>query len=626
MHPQRASTLISGRLFFHMADPTVKPPIPIVPVKSEPIKPGAEPAKKPNPGVPLANPKVGKADRFASMTPEQLKAVQSDNVIHLGKLETSQPTGTAVGASNDPPPGPRYKTYIEVKIANKTYTNLDGDFLGSPKVVSATRQYSHARILLNDLDEEILKNTSDQSDCEVIIGFADGEKRTKLKGKVWSIGRIPPDTTVIMIVDPSAGLKGSTNATNSAAEKPSELERPESEKIDPHKLALALKKGKTDPKKVAEALADPKKAANEGKTLKFGSASSSLTKPEEEKPDLSPVTPQEKVTAEPKEEGKFQATFKGQSPSFDKLMDKVKEASALASGKLNYSTAERLSFTGGAGDSRLKFQNITDFNGSKGGEVLLGAGKGHAAALEAILQGDVIVVPNGDTMKQVGPGQGEPSGVILDYANNRAVFIGRPEITKRSPLQLSSGQGAITVVSPNIEQKTVNGATVATTGKPAQHPTGIVKIPSKGDIKLADPLSPGCPYTWGDMTRQGKFVKDLNPEHIEGAVKMSQYLTQWTAETGGTKWEITSWFRPGWYNVQVASSGANGPHTHGSAVDCWFEGYMKFYDKLDASWDHGVAISPAGSPPGEFMHIDLIPPPKRRWPYSRLSYTSTGLF
>lgn len=602
-----------GVFFIPMVDLTAKPPIPTVPPKTDPIAPGAEPAKKPNPGVELANPKPGKADRFSSMTPEQLKAVQTDKAIDLGKLATAPPKGSAVGAANDPPPGPRYKTYIEVKIANKTYTNLDGDFLGSPKVVSATRQYSHARILLNDLDEEILKNTSDQSDCEVIIGFADGEKRTKLKGKIWSIGRIPPDTTVIMIVDPSAGLKGSTSATNSAAEKPSELERPESEKIDPHKLAVALKKGKMDPKKVAQELADPKKAAGANKTSKFGGAGA--TKPEEEKPDLSPVKPPEKTAAEPQKEEQFQATFKGQSPTFDKLMDRVKEVSKLSAGsKLNYSTAERLSFTGGNAGEHLKFQNSTDFSGSKGGEVLLGTGKGHAAALEAILQGDVIVVPQGDTMKQVGPGQGEPSGVILDYANNRAVFIGKPEITKRSPLQLSSGQGAITVVSPNIEQKTVNGATVATTGKPAQHPTGNVKIPTIGDIKLADPLSPGCPYTWGDMTREGKFTQDLKPEHIEGAVKMSQYLTQWTQETGGKRWEITSWFRPSWYNVKVASSGANGPHTHGSAVDFWFEGYQKFHDKLEGSWEYGLAISP-GCPSGEFCHVDLIGPPKRRWSY-----------
>lgn len=595
-----------------MADLTAKPPIPTVPPKTNPIAPGTEPAKKPNPGVELANPKPGKADRFAKMTPEQLKAVQTDKAIDLGKLATAPPKGSAVGAANDPPPGPRYKTYFEVKIANKTYTNLDGDFLGSPKVVSATRQYSHARILLNDLDEEILKNTSDQSDCEVIIGFADGEKRTKLKGKIWSIGRIPPDCTVIMIVDPSAGLKGSTSLTNSAAEKPSELDRPESEKLDPNKIAQQLKKGKLDPAKVAEGIADPKKAAGANKQSKFsGSAASE----EESKPDLSPVKPLEKTATEPKPEEKFQASFQGQSPSFDKLMDKIKDASAKAVGdKLSYSTAERVSFTGGPGDSRLKFQNSTDFKATKGGEILLGASPGHAAALEAIMQGDVIVVPQGDTMKQVAPGQGEPSGVILDYANNRAVFIGKPEITKRSPLQLSSGQGSITVVAPNIEQKTVNGATVATTGKPAQHPTGNVKIPGKGDIKLADPLSPGCPYTWGDMTREGKFVDDLKPEHIEGAVKMSQYLTQFTAETGGKRWEITSWFRPSWYNVKVASSGANGPHTHGSAVDFWFEGYQKFYDSKEGSWEYGLAISP-GCPSGEFCHIDLIGPPKRRWTY-----------
>jgi hypothetical protein len=606
-----------------MTDSTAKPPIPTVQPISNPIAPTPEPDKKPNPGVQLANPKPGKADRFASMTPEQLKAVQTDKAVDLGKLATATKIpGTLVGAANDPPPGPRYKTYIAVRIANKTYTNLDGDFLGSPKIVSPTRQYAHAKIMLNDPDEKIFKDTSDQSECEVIIGFADGEKRTKLKGKIWSIGRIPPDCTVIMIVDPSAGLKGSASGTNSAAEKPSD--RPESTKTDAAKYwedMVTPKKEELDPfSKIAAELANPQKASN-------ANGSSGTAQKPEEKPDLSPIKPPEKTAVDGTKDEKFQASFKGQSPTFDKLMDKVKEVSSQATDKkLSYPTAERLSFTGASSDSRLKFQNSTKFDATKGGEILLGASPGHTAALEAILQGDVIVVPQGDTLKQVGPGQGEPSGVILDYANNRAVFIGKPEITKRSPLQLSSGQGAITVVAPNVENKTVSGATVATPGKPAQHPTGNVKIPNKGDIKLADPLSPGCPYTWGDMTREGEFVPDLKPEHIEGAVKMSQYLTQWTAETGGEKWMITSWFRPSWYNLKVASSGANGPHTHGSAVDFWFEGFIKFYDKLDPSWPHGVAIAPAGSPCGEFCHVDLVPSPMRRWAYSHLSYTVTGLF
>jgi hypothetical protein len=586
-----------------MADSTAKLPIPTVQPATNPIVPNIELAQKPNFSDALANNnlKLGKPNTFSPLTSEELKTIESDNNVDLtkGTLSNLKAPGTLVGAANDPPPGPRYKTYIEVKIANKTYTNLDGDFLGSPKIKSSTRQYSHAEIKLNDPDEKIFKETSDQSECEVIIGFADGEKRTKLKGKIWSIGRIPPDCTVIMIVDPSAGLKGSTNTTNSAAEKPSD--RPESTKTDAAKYwedMVTPKKEDLDPfSKIAAELAKPNKTSNTQEN-----SGNATEKPKE-------------VVAASKDNEKFQASFKGQSPTFDKLIDKVKEFSTKAKGDTaSYPTAERLSFTGASSETRLKFQNSTKFEASKGGEILLAASPGHAAALEAIMQGDVIVVPNGNTLKQVGPGQGEDSGVVVDYANNRAVFIGKPEITKRSPLQLSSGQGAITVVAPNIEQKTVNGATVVTPGKPAQHPTGNVKIPTKGDIKLDDPLSPGCPYTWGQMTRQGEFVPDLKPEHIEGAVKMSQYLTQFTAETGGTKWEITSWFRPSWYNLKVASSGANGPHTYGSAVDFWFEGYQKFYDKMEPSWEYGLAIS-AGCPSGEFCHIDLIGPPKRRWSY-----------
>jgi hypothetical protein len=348
-----------GVLFICMADPTTNPPIPTVQPKTEPIKPGAAPEKKPNPGVALANPKPGKADKFSSMSPEQLKATETGKAIDLGKLGSAV-KATPAGASKDPPPGPRYKTYIKVKIANQTYTNLDGDFLGSPKVVSATRQYSHARILLNDPDEKILKETSDQSDCEVIIGFADGEKRTKLKGKPWSIGRIPPDTTVIMIVDPSAGIKGSANATNSAAEKPSD--RPESEKTDASKYWESIvtpKEEELDPfSKIAAELADPKKVT--GKKA----STNTVTGDSAKKPDLSPVKPPEKTAATANEE-KFQATFKGQSPTFDKLMDKVKEVGQIANkNKLNYSTAERLSFTGANSESRLKFQKAIRSNRS----------------------------------------------------------------------------------------------------------------------------------------------------------------------------------------------------------------------------------------------------------------------
>lgn len=245
------------------------------------------------------------------------------------------------------------------------------------------------------------------------------------------------------------------------------------------------------------------------------------------------------------------------------------------------------------------------------------------AATEAAKVGEVIVA-DGSTIKQIGPGQGPSSGLTLSWKEHRAAFIRPPTVTRKTPLQLQGPAGALTVTGWSPNDKQVMGATVVTPSAPSVHPTGVISVPQWQDIKLSDPITPGSPYTWADATRNGERVPE-NQGVVEGIIKIAQVITQFTAEVGKGKWEITSWYRDPATNQAVSSSGANGPHTTGTAIDFWFEpsALIAFHEKLDASWEGGVAIHPGvydGS--GGFVHIDMIGHPqgvpgsaRRRWSY-----------
>jgi len=255
----------------------------------------------------------------------------------------------------------------------------------------------------------------------------------------------------------------------------------------------------------------------------------------------------------------------------------------------------------------LKFAKDTKFATAEQGQSRLQKSDLQAATQSAAEQGDVVVT-RGNTVRQVQPGRGEPSGLVLDYQANRAAFVGRPEVLKRTPLQLMSGYGAIAVTGWNANDKRSVGATVVVPGAASVHPTGNIAVPEWGQIAISDPIFPGCLYTWGDATKNGSRVPE-NKAIMEGIIKIAQTLQQLTEQyNNGSKFRVNSWYRNPAANA-AAGGATNSRHLSGDAVDFVGGNWQQVFRALSTSYDGGLGD---GRHIG-FIHIDRGS--KRRWGY-----------
>ena len=305
--------------------------------------------------------------------------------------------------------------------------------------------------------------------------------------------------------------------------------------------------------------------------------------------------------------------FTSASDSLLKTMRQAGEKNPLVS------TSSVLETATGFADLKIKQENPLSI--PQAGEVQGQKSSLSVALVRAIMQGSTIVV-KGNLIEEVAPGQGKDSGVILDYAENRAAFIGSPIIRKKTGVALQSGYGAITVKGWNVNDKGVVSATVNNPAPVTQHPTGQIQAPEWGTIKLADPIIPGCPYTWGLATREGSRVPE-SKEVMQGIVDVCTVLWDLTKKLGLSSVEVTSWYRDPATNIEQSSTGATGPHTTGSAVDFGCVGMVKLHDSMydrENGWKGGLAIHPHAREDESrgFIHIDCIysDPPYRRWNYN----------
>lgn len=329
------------------------------------------------------------------------------------------------------------------------------------------------------------------------------------------------------------------------------------------------------------------------------------TTPEVKKSDRKPLAPSataetEKQQQQPVQEKLAIPTSNNASANFQEKMAKISERSPR---EQNLNTGLFTKAT----DLKINDKSLFKLTGA--GNVSVSQTMLEAAQKDAALKGQTIIA-RGNTVTQSAPGGGSPSGVVLDYQANRAAFID-VSVKRRMGVQLQSGFGAITVKGFNVNDKTVVSATAVSTQPPKQHPTGIIQAPEWGTIKLADPIVPGSPYTWGIATRNGERVPP--DKNVMGEIiKIAQVITPLTAKTVGAdkSWNITSWYRDPAAN-SAAGSSAGSWHLRGGAVDFYFEtngGEMGLHRELDGSYDGGLAVSP-----GSFVHIDVGP--NRRWTY-----------
>lgn len=501
--------------------------------------------------------------------PADLKAQATAQAADAKAKEKGKETKKDVENKDDN----RYRVWFRVKIGKLEFLNLKGDFLGQPYIRLSTYQHSQLKLVINDPDDKLRLEIAKQQDVEVELGFVDGERKNVFVGKLYSIGRRPPDGTEILAVDPSFQMQQQTGSSvQFAAEQPV--------------TAQTTTSGDKKDDKTGQAATNTTPAAATGTAT----------------PPTNTTTQPQAVTV-PKVDLSQNQAIALNTKDTKALQTQVSKAATA--GQKTTTVAEQFA----AQHPNLKFANSTPSATGAVGSVRVQQNQMQAAQQQAILQGDAVVT-RGNTVRQVAPGAADPSGVVLDYNSNRSAFIGKPVIFKRTGLQLQSGMGALTVQGWDVNGKQTVGATVVTPGAAPEHPTGVIAVPDWGSLNLSQPIVPGSMYTWNDATKNGTRVPD---KQIMGRIiAIAQAITPLTEKTvgKGNKWTITSWYRDPRANAD-AGGASQSRHLVGDAVDFYYEvngTEVTLFRELEPTWKGGLAIKH-----GSFVHLDLGT--QRRWTY-----------
>jgi hypothetical protein len=486
-----------------------------------------------------------------------------------------------------------------------TFTNLNGDFLGRTEIRLSTANHNTAKFVLHDPKDQYRNIIPKLKNVEIVLGFVEGYKRNVFVGVVLSVGRVFPNGTLVEVIDPSYDLKTpapNVAVTNLAADSSTPTPPIQGAATDPAQM-LKDKKAAASPSS-ATTPTTQNTTANTAKPADSKSASSTIPagsiapNPNQspQKASTTQQTPTAGTQQTPATQTPTTSTALGSTPptGTDLLTEIQKSSSTQSLGQKFVSSSS----------TNLKFSDKTNpLTVQKMGQIQLQQAKLSAASAEAALKGNVLVV-RGNTMSEVSPGQGESSGIILDYKGNPAAFIGSPIIKKRSEVHLQGPAGGVQVRGWNPQTKQLTEGVAYTPATPVQHPTGIIKPPEWSAIKINDPIVPGSPYTWGDATKNGRRVPQ-SKEIMGGIIRICVIITGFTTKTGQKKWTINSWYRDPVSN-RNADGATNSRHLYGDAVDVVFPGYEALFKELWADgqggsggWQGGIAAKR-----GVFMHID----------------------
>ena len=298
-------------------------------------------------------------------------------------------------------------------------------------------------------------------------------------------------------------------------------------------------------------------------------------------------------------------------------LNKLKQASeVLQQGQRSPSDAAKMvEAKKGSANVASSDRSVTDVGGA--GKIQADQSALEQVTAEARAKGDEVAV-RGNTLEQVSPGNEKSSGVVLNYATSRDLFVGTPRVVKRSGIQLKSGFGALTVQGFSVSGKQMVGATVVTPGGMPTPPSGPINVPEWGLVKASDPIYPGSLYTWGDATKNMRRVPGRGDparsgkkimERIAAIAHVMDELSKRFKQ--GSKLRFSSWYRDPASN-RAAGGASRSRHLEGDAVDITDAVRDKIYNTLKSEGWHktrgGLAISP-----GSFTHVDLGSP--RTWNY-----------
>jgi hypothetical protein len=563
----------------------------------------------------------------------------------------------------------RLKPQLLIEIGSVTLDSLNGDFLGSPILRMAT--YEHCTLNCNILDTtgEIFEQLSSETKAVVYVGFGDGELKKKFTGEKIKLGRIPPDATYLQLVDSSYKMSGSSgNSVISAGEVPDDSKATESDDGSDRKIidTLTGKAGRFPESKDGEKMANGEEFSSteaiashrelsmgtECRVTNTANEKSVLVKIADKGPFVPGLLTQlSKLAADeielPEDDftevkievlGDEQSEKSEEQEEIEQKDDDVSSAEILEEPEQSSPTTlggliDGFSSTLKKRDSEatkkpsianliasntpgVKFVTSDEWKIDEAGTAQIGTTNMNKAILDAVKQGNVVVTKRDGAVVEVAPGDAPKSGVKIDYHKNRESFIGKPLCYRRSPIDLKSGYGAVTVSGFSASDGSVVSATVASSDSPAAlKPGQKIDVPRWGEVELSEAIYPGCVYTWGDATRNGERVPE-SQEVMEGIVSIAQKFQEEIIskyENGNpVKWQINSWYRDPVSNAAAGGSSSSF-HMSGAAIDFYPPGgnaqMNVIYDDLEPTWDGGLGD---GRHIG-FIHVDTGS--NRRWGY-----------
>jgi len=596
----------------------------------------------------------------------------------------------------DPNEGTRLKPQLRVKIGTHIFDSQTGDFLGRWTLELSSYRHHTFKCVIHDPLAEAYQRIKGEKDIEVEIGFADGIRPNLFIGKLYFVGRIPPDGTEIEAVDPAFQMQANTGSAIQQAgegsvgaglENSDEMvdglkivdtfegeasvygdgdgfdgkKTASGEIFDPTKMTAAHKEldfgtkcrvtnSENDKSVVVtindrgpysgDRIIDLSKAAGDEieiteaghgkvKVEVLGDAASEQSEEQKEEESSESVVEQGTEESQQKPQGlglnsltdpSALASTPETSSLMDSFQDLIRQKDSATNAAIKTPTPS-FAISLGYKFPQLKIDPTSALTRGDKGSIQVGQSFMNSAQMDALLEGKIII-SRGNTVQEITPGKAPKTGITIDFDRDRNAFVGSPRIHRKKDVQLQSGFGALTVQGYSVNDASVVSATVNTTA-PAQPlaPGAEIDVPQWGQIKLEDPIFPGCPWTWAVATRNGERVPE-NQSVMEGIVSIAQALqaVMEQFESSADLWYITSWYRD-----PVANSNAGGAvgsqHLSGRAVDFYINhpqgGYnddllYKIQDWAVANWKGGVG---RGVATRGFLHLDTRPNETVAWDY-----------
>jgi Peptidase M15 len=390
----------------------------------------------------------------------------------------------------------------------------------------------------------------------------------KLVGKAYRIGRRMPDGIVLEIVDMSSAAQSTaptiTNSTDPSTAA-ANVKVPDGPVLDAAGKPILKPDGKpyliSEGKPLLDAAKKPVMGTDGKPVMTLLDAKGEPILGTDKKPIVvkaPPSLPASSTAANPTNPIANPPATTSTIPSVS-IPPKSQQAAIAAAATSNSKITPTVSAQSVAKGSGLKFESKTESATGGKGSIGLNISALSTAVKDAAKQGDVVVV-DGNTVKQIAPGAGTPTGLIIDWNQHKSIFVRKPVVMKKTPNHLAGGTGVMAVQGWDVNGKQMVGGFAVVPGQFTPVPGGKINVPEWGSLKMSDPIVPGCLYTWGDATKEGNRVPE-SKAIVKGIIEIAQQLMVFHGQgmNGGKKATVNSWYRDPTSN---AACGGSSKSTH----------------------------------------------------------------